>query len=369
MAESEIHSINIVKNNELCITESEWAALNEQYNKAELTDLLSKTIAKLPFPYRKLTSVDALNSYNELRTLDARKLWKRSVIYMKYPVSHPLKDFYIEIHKGGSDASNYFHQSNRFECASVNSPSPLKIWTTEILRRNWLKVLWSMNYSEVNSAILRQALSLRGYVASQFRPSAAKAIYELLATRDTLDLSAGYGDRLAAFSSLERTRSYVGCDPNRHLLNGYESQIELYGKDKKFEMICSAAEDVDFGKHQFDTVFSSPPFFRSERYSTDGTQSWLRYRTLDTWLNGFLFKSLNTAWKALKPKGLLAINLADVYSEGKVNKIVDPMNSFLESECGGQFVSGVGYRILARPQRAKKNCVNVEGIWIWRKRA
>ncbi len=321
----------------------------------------------MPFPFRKLTSDDASKSFDRLRTFDSRKLWKKSDLFLKYPSSYPLTEFYLDIHDAGQDASDYFHQSNRFRCSSVHSPSPLKIWTTEKLRRNFLGVLWSMKYTEVNSMILRQALSLRGYVASAFRSSSAKAVYEMLASREVLDLACGFGNRLAGFASANDTRKYVGCDPNHRLFNGYQKQVELYGSGKEFELVCSPAEDLDFGKNKFDTVFSSLPFYRSERYANDPDQSWVRYRTLDSWLQGFLFRSLASAWQALKPKGFLAINLADVYSERKVNKIVDPMINFLASECGGKFVCGVGYRIRSRPQKSIKKRVGVEGIWIFQK--
>lgn len=189
----------------------------------------------------------------------------------------------------------------------------------------------------------------------------------MLESKDIVDLSSGFGDRLAGFCASTKTRSYVGCDPNESLFDGYREQVKLYGQGKQIQMLNSPAEDLDFGKAKFDTVFTSVPFYRSERYTDEDNQSWKRYRTVEDWLNGFLFKSILNVWQALKPKGFLAINLADVYSEGKVNKLVDPMNNFIASECGGKFVCGVGYRVRSRPQKAVKDRVNVEGIWIFQK--
>jgi len=357
---------SIIQNGEIRITEADWSELNRLSTRTEIIDLVSSAISRLPLPLRKITSADAQSAFERLQKLDTRKVWRKSKLFFKSKPSCPVSDFYLEIHKAGMDASNYFHQLNRYKTDSVNSPSPYRIWTEEKLRRNWLKVLWSMKYTHVNSMILRQALSLRGYTASQFRPSAAKALYDLLESNHVLDFASGWGDRLAGFASASDTRSYVGCDPNEDLFDGYRNQIKLYGNGKSFELICSAAEDADFGKKHFDTVFTSVPYYRSERYNGDD-QSWKRYKTLQTWLDGFLFTSLRNAITALKPRGFLAVSIADVYSERTVNKIVDPMNDFL-AECGLRFLGCVGYRIHSRPKLAKVNRVTVEGIYIWCKK-
>ncbi len=133
-------------------------------------------------------------------------------------------------------------------------------------------------------------------------------------------------------------------------------------------MVNAAAEDLDFGKERFDTVFTSPPFFRSERPTTDENQSWVRYKNLDAWTNSFLLKVIEKSWHSLKPNGFLAINLADVYSEGKTNKICDRTNDFIANLPNAEYVSGLGLRIHNRPNKAKiKGKINAEVIWVFRK--
>jgi hypothetical protein len=209
-----------------------------------------------------------------------------------------------------------------------------------------------MRYEEITSATLRQAIALRNYTASQFRPSAAKAIYQLLESRDVLDFSMGWGDRLAAFCATPDARLYVGCDPNGNLFDGYAGQVEMYGTGKTICAINEAAEDADFGEDEFDTVFTSPPYFMTERYTRDENQSWVRYKTIEGWLEGFLFNALTNAWRALKLDGRLAINVADVYANHQVNRICDPTNDFISRLPRAKFVGCLGLRMMKRPRSA-----------------
>lgn len=362
---------SIVKSDEISINEELWTRLNEQLSQPEIIDLISSAIEKynLPLPLRKISLEDAVQDFKDLQSMDCRRLWKSGEVFTKHPYKYSIENKYIELNKIGNKASDYFHQTNRNHCASVNSPSPFRTWTNEKLRRNWLKSLWTLGYKEINSANLRQAIALRNYTAQQFRASAAKAIYELLESRDVLDFSAGWGDRLVGFCAAPRTVSYFGCDPNSNLFEDYNQQVKTYGGDKKLTMVNAAAEDLDFGKERFDTVFTSPPFYRSERYTTDENQSWVRYKNLHAWTNSFLLNAIQKSWNALKPNGFLAINLADVYSEGKVNKICDSTNDFIANLPHSEYVCGLGLRIHNRPNKAKiKGKINSEVIWVFRKR-
>lgn len=363
---------SIVKNDEIYINEVCWKRLNEQLSQQEIIDLISTAIENrnLPLPLRKISYEEAIQDFNNLQSMNCRKLWKSGEVFTKHHYNYPIENKYLELNKTGNKASDYFHQTNRNLCSSVNAPSPFKTWTNEKLRRNWLKSLWTLKYKEINSANLRQAIALRNYTAQQFRSSAAKAIYELLDSRDVLDFSAGWGDRLAGFCAAPQTESYFGCDPNENLFEGYDQQIETYGGNKEITMVNAAAEDLNFGSERFDTVFTSPPFYRSERYTADENQSWKRYKTLETWIELFLYTVILKSWAALKPNGFLAINLADVYSEGRTNKICDRTNDFIASLPNAEYVCGIGLRIHNRPNKAKiKGKINSEVIWVFRKQS
>jgi hypothetical protein len=212
-------------------------------------------------------------------------------------------------------------------------------------------------------------LHLRKYVASQFRPSAAKAIYQHFNSKHVLDFSSGWGDRLNGFLSCDNTESYFGIDPNDRLYEGYHEQTTSYCEDKKVEMFCYPAENVVMPKNTFDTVFTSPPYFNIERYTQSDNQSWKKFKKLDQWLEGFLFPVIQKSWDGLQHGGNMIINISDVYSNHTINRICDPMNDYISSLTGAEYKGTIGLRMAKRPnsKATDKEGIFTEPMWVWNK--
>ena len=252
--------------------------------------------------------------------------------------------------------------------------------------------------TKVDEQSIRMATTLRKYVASQFKPSIAKAFYDYYASESVLDFSAGWGDRLAGFYCGTTTKHYVGIDPNTNNHPGYKKQVEFYKKHqtwfeepKKVDLICSPAEDVDYSKYHdhFDMVFTSPPYFDVERYSDADTQSWVRYKNIDSWNKNFLHKTLGKIIPAIRTGGRLAINIADVYDAKSKDyfDICNPMNEFIESQ-GMKYDTCMGMQMTKRfnsggagnakseyfeehlreKTKDTKDVAFGEPIWIWEKK-
>ena len=212
-----------------------------------------------------------------------------------------------------------------------------------------------------------------------------------------LDFSAGWGDRLAGFYCGETTSHYVGIDPNTLNHPNYERQVEFYKKhqtlfeeEKKVDLVCEPAEDVDYSKYEnyFDTIFTSPPYFNVEKYSDEDTQSYVRYKNIDSWNKNFLHKAIGKMIPTLKKDGILAVNIADVYSAKDKDyfDICNPMNDFIKSQ-GLKYEGCIGMEMTKRfnsggagnakseyfeehLREKTKDTVDVafgEPIWIWRK--
>ena len=148
---------------------------------------------------------------------------------------------------------------------------------------------------------------------------------------------------MAGFYCGETTKSYVGIDPNTLNHPNYQRQVEFYKKhqtffeeEKKVDLICEPAEDVDYSKYEnhFDTIFTSPPYFNVEKYSDEDTQSYVRYKNIDSWNKNFLHKAIGKMIPTLKKDGILAVNIADVYSSKDKDyfDICNPMNDFIKSQ-------------------------------------
>jgi len=353
------------------ISESLWVELNESMSKDEIKQLISDTIQSknIRMPMLQITEQEMLDEFEKLKKLDSKTLLKNGTFSSRYPFKAPKKNWYIDIDKKGMKASNYFHQENRWHCDSINSPSPYRTWTQERFRLTLFKALWTLKFPKINETTLRSAISLRKYIASQFRPSAAKTIYEFFNSKRVLDFSAGWGDRLLAFASCENTEHYTGIDPNTALFEGYQKQIETYGGNKEYKMITGCAEDVILEEAFYDTVFTSPPYFNVEKYSKDETQSFKKYKKVDEWLDKFLFKSLDNAWKALKRGGYFIVNLSDVYSHHRVNQLCDPMFEHMKSKKDAHYYGTLGLRLPKRPKSKSSEIADVfaEPIFIWHK--
>jgi 16S rRNA G966 N2-methylase RsmD len=363
---------SLIENNEIFISEEMWTHMNKKMDRAKIKALISDAIDDLPLPYKPITMMDAAESFQKLKAFDARTLIKKGETFTRYDYNNYKPIAYIDSSTIGSEASDFFHQENRWKCDSINAPSPERSWNDRKFRDGLLNALWTLKFKEITSKELRSAIALRKYIASQFRPSAAKALYQHFDAKRVLDFSAGWGDRLCAFSACENTEHYFGVDPNAKVHQEYNEQIPFYHVKKKYDLLNACAEDVEFRKNYFDFVFTSPPYFNIERYTgthtKDLSQSWQRYKTLDSWLNYFLFAAIERSWDALAVGGTMAINISDVYSGHKVNKICDPMNWFIGSLSGAVYQGSIGLKMAKRPQsKSDKSGVFVEPIWIWKK--
>ena len=354
------------------ISASLWESLNQDLEKDEIKQLLSDAIEEynVRMPMIQISEDAMKKAFKDLCNLNATSLIKEGRFSSRYDFKAPKYEEYIDINKTGMRASNYFHQETRWLCDSMNSPSPYRVWHTERFRLTLFNALWSLKHKEINESKLRSTIGLRKYIAAQFSPASAKAIFERFDSKRVLDFSSGWGDRLLAFSSCEGTEHYTGIDPNEALIDGYKAQIKAYDvKDKTFNMIQGCAEEVRLEKESFDTVFTSPPYFNIEKYTKEENQSFKKFKKLEDWLEKFLFKSLENAWYALENGGHLIINISDVYSNHRINKICDPMFDYMATLEGSEYQGTMGLRMAKRPnsKAGKIDGVFAEPIFVWKK--
>jgi hypothetical protein len=356
-------------NNEINLNETAFSMMKDNHAKEEVISIINDAIesCNIPFPIKNTNLEEATKDFAVLQSEDSLKHIKRGEFFHRYDYDTPFSDIYIASSLAGLKSSNYFNFDARMLCDSINSPSPMRTWNSYKFRKSMLGALFSLKLKEVNSKSFSTCISMRKYVAAQFKPSCAKCIYQLFDSKNILDISSGWGDRLTAFMATEGAESYVGIDPNKALVNGYRGQIDAFNGDKNITMHCDTAEDaVVEGK--FDTIFTSPPYFNIERYSKDDNQSYKRYRKLDIWLNDFLYFSLSKYWDKLEDGGIMAINIGDVYSNHTINKICDPMNKFIGTLSGANYMGCIGYRMQKRLRsKSDKKGIFAEPIWIWGK--
>jgi tRNA1(Val) A37 N6-methylase TrmN6 len=128
-----------------------------------------------------------------------------------------------------------------------------------------------------------------------------------------LDFCAGFGGRLLGTLTLKR--HYIGVDPCSLQTSGLKNMIESL-KDVAVgtaEIHEDSAEEFlgSMPANSVDLVFSSPPYYDTEIYSEELTQSANKYRTYNEWLELFLHRTFEYAHRNLRPNGFFVINVAD----------------------------------------------------------
>ena len=385
----------------LFIDEKEWKYILDTYEKDDVIEELSKALHTYPCPIPEISEKDTLKSLNKLKGVK----WPDLLIEGKWfprnerDTKYELTPKYFKRDNKGNNASNPFHIETRWKVDWTRMPSGWKTWQTVKGIKTIVRAYYTLDkvLLKVDLQSIRMATTLRKYVASQFKPSIAKGFYDYFGSVNVLDFSAGWGDRLAGFYCGETTKSYVGIDPNTNNHPNYQRQVEFYKKhqtffeqEKKVDLIPLPAEDVDFTKYKehFDTVFTSPPYFNTEKYSEHDTQSFRRYSEIDSWNKDFLHKALGNIIPAMKTGGILAVNIADVYCAKKKGylDICNPMNDFIKSQ-GLKYRGCIGMEMTKRFNSAgagkaasdyfsddfqdkaldTKNDAFGEPIWIWEK--
>tara|TARA_R100001510_G_C7654934_1_gene213817 strand:- start:150 stop:1376 length:1227 start_codon:yes stop_codon:yes gene_type:complete len=392
----------------LSIDEKEWEHIKNTFDKEDVKESLAKVAMTYEIPYAEISKKDAHRHYLKLKGMKHTDIlvdgewFAREGTEYRYGLSFEGKQQYFRRINTGNQSSNYFQQANRWSVDGAVSPGPQRTWENEKFMTSLMGSAYSLKMDKINRNVLRTMIGLRKYICAQFKPNVSKVIYDKLNSKNVLDFSAGWGDRLAGFYAGETSEYYLGIDPRKENHPIYEEQSEFYDKHRSMfepnktpEFICQPAEDVDFTKYKdkFDTVFTSPPYFNVERYSYDDTQSWVKYKEIDEWNENFLQKTLKNLWCSVKSGGYLLVNISDVYSNSKWStergwlEICNPMNDFLSTFTDSEYQGCIGMELAKRPnsggagtaksddyskeslKKAKetKDKTFCEPIWIWRK--
>ena len=393
----------------LRIDEEEWCHIKETFDKEDVKESLAKVAMTYPMPTMEITEQECRKEFNKLKStwyhdiLTEGEWFARSEEGYGFPLLYEGSQWYFARNNVGNKASNYFQQENRWGVDGSVSPGPKRTWETEKFMTSLMGSAYSLKMDKIDRSTLRTMIGLRKYICSQFKPNVAKAMYDYFDSKNILDFSAGWGDRLAGFFASQNTELYVGIDPRLENHPFYQQQEIYYNNwrndflenEKKVETWHEAAEDMNFERYYdtFDMIFTSPPYFNVERYSHDDNQSWVRYKDIDSWNNQFLQKTIDNLWPTLKSGGLLCINISDVYAPTSSGKswlqICDPMNDFLDEYRDSEYRGCIGMEMAKRPNSGgagtakdenqysdralelaeeTKNKRFCEPIWIWEKK-
>jgi 16S rRNA G966 N2-methylase RsmD len=202
---------------------------------------------------------------------------------------------------------------------------------------------------------------------SNFRPTASKAIIDKFSKRGdlVLDFCAGYGGRFLGAVSMDR--HYVGVDASTTQISAnrqLHTAIMEYAKGTA-EFHHSCAEDFlpTMSSKSFDLIFTSPPYFKQEKYATCDTQSFRRYGSYGAWKANFLQHVIHQSHRLIKRGGFFVINIANIRGYSVSEDFLDMVKPYFRR------VDTYDLHLGARPvQRQQGTFIKAEPIFIFKKK-
>ena len=358
--------------------------LNKTYGKDKMRTHLADYIAseRPVFPLKEITNADMRITFGRLKQFDTSTICIpneqiEKEVFEKYDdYKYPYSKYGLGLINGPSsfnDVSNYFMQDLRLECSSYGFRAPKEVWEKGDAYAIWkcLGPIWrgingvkltkikELDGTETEKLVGGQldeksyisAFRLGTYIATQFKPVVAKAIYDITNAKTVLDTSCGWGDRLAGFFASD-AEEYYGCDPNPNTYQRYQEQISSYNKllskPKKVQIWRCGAEDLPYHKlPKIDVAFTSPPYFSTEEYNKDGEhqedQSWYKFNEYDKWRDDFY---LPVAEKTMEVSKFMFVNIMDP----KIHGVRYRSGDELVDKFKDKFLGQIGMRIMQRPK-------------------
>ncbi len=284
--------------------------------KKELEDFVFKTLRSInTFPEYEVTFNEKVKSLNTLVSMDPWESYNNGL---------------VSSNSMGSILCSIFYPNIYDVTKPPDFPRSVKenFYQDNVLKRAITKTL---SYSDNITDIVNWIRMIRSGYCNNFKPSAAKVIYDTNLSKGSkvLDYASGYGGRILGAWSSVNVSEYVGIEPNSETnANGHKfyEYLSDYGDNlSRFELHKIGSEDFTIQrfphfKGYFDMAFSSPQYFNTEVYSTEETQSCIKFNDYSNWVKGFLSPTINNCIDMLKPDGIFAINIFERL--GKIKSLV-----------------------------------------------
>jgi hypothetical protein len=276
----------------------------------ESENLVFKHYREKGFPYIDLTDEEKKEEFLALQNLDT---------------SGFISEGIIKSDSTGVALANHYHR-HRYGVVCNDARTAIDVFNRDETLMQVIRKCIKLN-GGISDAKLRSMLSIfQGtQVASNFPTGTAKAIFDSYSTGEgrVYDPSCGFGGRLLAALSSIHVSSYTGTEPSTKTYIGLLNMVDdvkKFTESREWFPPCSPTQvniynrgsEDDVIPVEVDLIFTSPPYFNTEKYAREETQSFLRYPTQGDWLKYFLQKTFSNCRMMITPKGKMIINIANV---------------------------------------------------------
>jgi tRNA G10 N-methylase Trm11 len=278
-----------------------------------LIDQVYQYVEQRGFPYYDYGYEKKLQEFSKASTFDLEQVWE----------GNELK----QTMHGLGLCWSYFHHAWSVKVGKQKTPK--EIWENkELLRKAIIKRLqrggFPMLYDGFKMTDSQIRKSLKSYTGvqavSNFRPTAAAALYKRFGKGVVWDMSCGFGGRLIGAYLSGVVKHYFGTDPSTKTMIGLR-QIQSDFAHLPMQVSLHECGSEDFVPPQeVDFCFTSPPYFAREQYAEEETQSFKKFSSVEQWNEGFLRKTITNCYESLKMGKVMALNVANVPGHQNLEK-------------------------------------------------
>ncbi len=317
--------------------------------KDQIADLIVDHYYKIGFPYYELTKERKFEIARKMKNFKSDSL--------------DIGENEIQQNMFGLNFVNFYHPQ-MWEVDCNNSMSPMEIFKNPVFfKRSILKRIQYCNTKLQPFNIRKSLMVFRTQRVSNFRPTVAKYIYDRYCPENgiVLDPCAGYGGRLFGAWASDNVKFYIGVDPDDRQIRGNANMVlDLHHVESRLTSYLKRAAFEDFkgAEQSYDLIFTSPPYFDTERYAYDKKQSWMRYREYDKWVDKFLTPLIQKSHLYLRKNCYFVLNVGSPITEDAVR---------IGNEVFGEYVEVLQMRLSRVLGSHNPNKFKLEPIYIWRK--
>jgi len=189
----------------------------------------------------------------------------------------------------------------------------------------YYKDVKNKNNTKNEYIVLKEVYNICISAINIMRPLNCMEIYTKYKAKRVLNFCAGWGGSTVAAAALNLD-AYYGVEINSDLKQPYDNMIQFLKTRcaTKFENIIADAVDVDYSNMNYDTVFSSPPYYFLEKYANN-----VKYGSKKDMDDKFYRPLFTKTYNGLQPGGHYIINICkEVYDNVLKGLLGDANESF-----------------------------------------
>ena len=291
------------------IQPAEWATYSER-EQHTIAEYIARRWRERGFPHYDLTMLERYDEFSSLQRYD------RSLIISDGIVKQTFHAMGLAWH--------YF--PHHWEVRVGRMKTAWDVWNDNELLIKAVKsrIKWGgyelddKDLPDLSQSYMRKALRTYSGVqrVSNFRPSAAAAIYDRYCPPNgtVWDMSSGYGGRLVGAIASRNVEHYIGTDPASDTMRGLRQLAHDFAHltQTRVTLLQQGSEDYRPEPESLDLCFTSPPYFDTETYALELTQSYVAHNSVEAWNEHFLRATIRNSHRGLKPDAMLVLNVANV---------------------------------------------------------